>query len=163
EGELLRAKIALVELLRERLPERFRSPEWYLTGVQVGLASLQRLHAASHMVYKNGNDRGVGARKVMNLGHVFQRLEDFDRADNHFTRARIFIEQKDRFEELLMDFEESEHSIGFQREHLTIIEQVAKDVKRACNRLRTLENLAAAIGAVPQVSWMHERGWLKGK
>ncbi|MFN7956114.1 MAG: hypothetical protein U0610_30660 [bacterium] len=163
ELQLERAQRAMRGLLEATLPERFTHPDWYLTGVQVGLKSLRRLHRASHMVYKHGNDRGVGARKMDNLAHVFARLEEFEAADGLDARTRIFIEEKDAFERLLMDFEDAEKSAGFQREHLTLIEQVAKDVMRATNRLRTLDNLIAAIGAIPQIGWLQSKGWRKPK
>lgn len=157
KAELTELQGRIHTLLVDLLPVRLEDPEWYLTGVDVGLDSLKRFYEASRLVYKGFHDLTLGAQKVENLNFVYERLIEFQRALSTQMRSQIFLEHKDRFESLLRDFEESDKSAGFKGERLTIIEQIAKDITNATNSSKSHENVLAVLTEIRDMGFFRRK------
>ena len=156
--ELERAQALLERQLLRAMARRLNAPEWYLTGVEVGLKSLHRLYESSRLVYANERVRSTGVRKVENLRVVYEQLLKFRTADGPLERGRILIGYRNQFEDLLGDLQEGRRrSRGLASTELTLYEQVAKDLTEAVNRQRTYHNLIRAIESISKLPKMMQR------
>ena len=153
-----RANAHLDEVIYAEMNLRLQDAQWYLTGVQVGLASLHQLYEISSLVYRPEEEHSVGARKVENLRVVHERLVEFERCFQEGAdptrRASILLGNRDRFETLLEDLEERtperKAALDPNALSLSLYEQVARDVHRVVNQLRAYENLVGALKRIEQ-------------
>ncbi len=134
--------------LQTFLPIRFQNPEWYLTGVQVGLQSLQMFYEAARNVYHGNKDQRKGAASVENLKTVYQLLVQFSEETCPYKRSKIFLKNKTGLEILLSDLTESQpvsNQKAFAGERFSLIQQIALDLLITTNLYRSHKYLGEEL------------------
>ncbi len=145
---------ALREVLQGALRRAMPIPEALLAGLG-GVESLRRLHHVGWLVGDSPHEAGRSAPMVANLGRVCGTLEALDRALDDDSRAWILASEKDSLEQLVMDVEEGKVAGRFRPgNNHTLIEQVARDLKRSTSRLKKLDELERALRSLPTSSWL---------
>lgn len=171
-AELKAKKARLEELelelqfeLSEHLPPHLEHPAWYLTGIQVGLASLNSFYAACKTIYQNVSHVDTNASWMANFKFVYEKLREFERLNSGTQRANLMLEVRPGLGNLLADFEEriEEADPLFFNDNLSIVQMVAKDVYLAGNRLRGYDNFIKEINELLKAYGFFKKSQLDAK
>jgi len=141
-----------LEALEERLKAtlsrglmvRLRNPEWYLTGVELGLESLGAFYRISELVYRTAEVDSAGAQRVANLEKVYRRLSEFAASGEVAGRVIIMLEIRPQLEQLLAELEGTAASADAPaeaRRRRTAVARLTGDVSRLMVHLRSLRAL----------------------
>lgn len=144
EMATLRGK--LDPLLYECLLERLKHADWYLTGIVVGLESLDRFLEIAELAYREYAPDSEGGRRVARLRTVNASLHRFADSAVVAQRAEILVTVRAPLGSLVRDLAIGGDGDGRKRKK-SFIAQLAGDVHLGVMRIRTLEQLQDDLGA----------------
>lgn len=125
-------------LLYRGLMERLKNAEWYLTGIAVGLESLQRFLEIAELVYREQQADSEAARRVARLKSVHEALQRFAATGSPQERAELLFLVRRPLALLVRDLGEEGPQRRLKKGFLA---QLAADVQLALRRIKTLEQL----------------------
>ncbi len=131
--------------LYEGLVQRLQDADWYLTGVSVGLESLNAFYEIASIAYREHAGEADGAKRVARMRKVHEKFSEF--ADGDRTpeeRAQILLQVRLPLQLLLADLRGDRlGSTGVRRKPVT--NQLAADINLNLVRLRSFEKMRGEL------------------
>ncbi len=131
--------------LYEGLVQRLQEADWYLTGVSVGLESLNAFYEIAHIAYREHGAEADGAKRVARMRKVHEKFSEF--ASDERTpeeRAQILLQVRLPLQLLLADLRGDRlGSTGVRRKPVT--NQLAADINLNLVRLRSFEKMRGEL------------------
>jgi hypothetical protein len=139
--ELTECWALLAPQLYQGLVMRLQEADWYLTGVSVGLESLNAFYLIADLVYREHGASAEGTRRVARIRTVYEKFVEF--ANDERTpeeRAKILCDVRLPLQLLLADLQgDKVGSTGLRRKPVT--NQLAADINFYLLRLRSFEKM----------------------
>lgn len=146
QRELEQVETEIAARLARGLQLRLRSPEWYLTGVELGLESLRDFYEISELVHRGDVTDGEVTRHLAALERVHRKLSEFASCDDDLDRrVMILIEARPDLERLLRELEGSVEPAASAQGSSTVIGGLVAAIHRRVSRVMLLERLQVDI------------------
>jgi hypothetical protein len=148
QEQLAELQPVLDGLLRQGLLRRLDVPDWYVTGVELGLESLRAISGVLDAVYRGHASTPQTSKRNADLVQVRERLREFAKPQQGVQRrAEILLEIRPSLERLLRELgeESAAGDQGREARRRGVVSQLTADIGRLVRSRRSVHELRGQL------------------